>query len=152
MTRLACVLVLAAACHKAPATGPISYPNTCRQIAEDIDRIAPRYAQLANFTVSRALVRPCTIDYQFHTHAPQTAGGWSSAVPAPDRDGIWFYIGVWDPNDPAEASSQINTQPVMPRWQIGERRVTFLVRDGDPSGRASEALHDILKRRGMTGP
>ena len=146
------MLVLIAACQKATATAPVDYATTCRKIAEDIERIAPRYPQLASFTTARALVRPCTIDYEFHTHEPQTAGGWSSAVPAPDRDGIWFYIGVWDPLDRSEAQSQINTQPVMPHWQIGERRVTFLVRDGDPSGRAAEALHAVLKRHGMIGP
>jgi hypothetical protein len=41
-------------------------------------------------------------------------------LPNPNPDGIWFHIGVWDPNDPAEANSQINTQPVMPPWWIGE--------------------------------
>ncbi|NVB85712.1 MAG: hypothetical protein HOV81_45530 [Kofleriaceae bacterium] len=57
---------------------------------------------------------------------------------------MWFYISLWDPQS-AEASAQINTQPVMPSWWIGDRRVTFLVLEGDRNPPVRDKLFDILE-------
>jgi hypothetical protein len=141
------VLVLLAACGGAahPAPSP-SFPGTCRAIAADIEKLARQYPQLINFRAADQ--RACAISYGFKTHAAQSRGGWSSGVPHPDADGIWFYIGIYDPNGP-EATAQIHMQPVVPNWWLGSRKVMFLILEGDRTTRAVGALTKILEHHGM---
>ena len=120
---------------------------TCRAIAADIEQLSPRFPQLASYRAASAQPRPCWIMYERHTHSPQQTGGWSAGVPAPDPDGVWFYIGLWDPTAPMV--DQINTQPVTPNWWIGERRVTLLVKDGERTAPVGSALAAVLQRHGM---
>jgi len=124
------------------------YAATCRAIADDIERIRGGYAQFVEFRASAARQSDCTMSYAFHTHKPTSRGGWSSAVPQPDPDGIWFYLGVYDPNGP-DAMSQINTQPMVPNWWIGDRRVMFLILEGERTKLAADAILAILHRHGM---
>lgn len=124
------------------------YPGTCRAIADDIERLRTQYPQLVDFRIVDALRPNCTISYGWHTHRPTTRGGWTSGVPEPDPDGIWFYIGVYDPNGP-DAQSQIHTQPMVPNWWIGERRVMFLLREGDQAKKVGGELMKVLAKHGM---
>lgn len=122
------------------------FPATCKSIADDIEKIARQYPQLANY---RAVdQRECAIHYEHKTHEPTARGGWSAAVPAPDPDGIWFYIGIYDPDGP-EASAQIHTQPAVPSWWLGERKVMFLILEGDKTTPAAGAIMKILERHGL---
>jgi hypothetical protein len=143
------VLVTAAcgsASHGAPVTQASDYTEVCRAIAGDIERIGRGYPQLVDYRAVDAHIeaQSCRIDYGYRTHRATHVGGWSAGVPNPDPDGIWFYISLWDPQS-AEASSQINTQPVMPSWWIGDRRVTFLVLEGDRNPPVRDKLFDILE-------
>ena len=125
---------------------PPSFPATCDSIAEDIEKISRVYPQLINF---RAVdQRDCAISYGHKTHKATTRGGWSSGVPHPDPDGIWFYIGIYDPNGPA-ASLQLHTQPVVANWWLGSRKVMFLILEGKQTKRAAGELMKILERYGM---
>jgi hypothetical protein len=123
------------------------YPAICQSIADEIAGIRASYPQLAEF---EATATDCTITYAHHTHRANQVGGWTAGVPNPDPDGVWFYIAVWDPADPAEASSQINTQPMTPQRWIGKRRVTYLILEGDQTTRVGDELLSILKHHEMT--
>jgi hypothetical protein len=151
MNRLVGVMALTA-CHVATvASGPIDYPARCRAIAEDIEAIAPQHPQLVAFAAHTALTRSCTIDYAYHTHKPAPRGGWSSQVPAPDPDGIWLFVDVWDPNDPRETMREIHTQPMMGwTWHLGAREVTFLIREGERTTQLVDRIEAILAARGAT--
>jgi hypothetical protein len=127
----------------------IDYAQTCKAIAKDIAALGKDYPQLASFDARKA-ESDCHVDYEHRCGPPQGRGGWSAAVPKPEPDGIWLHIRLWDPNDPEEATAQINTQPVMPNWWIGERRVTFLMREGEQTKSCAEAVMRVLERHGMT--
>ena len=123
-----------------------SFPATCKAIADDIEKMAREYPQLINF---RAVdQRDCAISYGYKTHRATTRGGWSSGVPHPDPEGIWFYIGIYDPNGP-DAQSQIHMQPVVPNWWIGSRKVMFLILEGDKATPAAGAIMKVLERHGL---
>jgi hypothetical protein len=125
---------------------PASFPATCKSIAGDIEKLTRQFSQLANY---RAVdQKDCTIRFKHKTHAATTRGGWSAGVPNPDADGIWFYIGIYDPNGP-EAQSQIHTQPVVPDWWIGSRKVMFLILEGDKTTPAAGAIMKVLERHGL---
>jgi hypothetical protein len=128
-----------------PVANP-SFPGTCNSIAAGIEKIARQYSQLINFRAADQ--KGCTIRYQHRTHAPARTGGWSSGVPHPDADGVWFYIGIYDPNGP-DAESQIHTQPVVPNWWIGPRKVMFLILEGEKTKPAAAAISKILERHGL---
>lgn len=123
------------------------YAATCDSIAREIAGLASRYVQLASFP-GRADAT-CHFHYAYHTHAPQRRGGWTSGVPNPDEDGIWFHIRIWDPADPSEATAQINTQPGIPSWWIGKRRVTYLILEGAKTDPVMGEIKRILERHGM---
>ena len=128
------------------AAPPAAFPATCHEIAKDIEKLARQYPQLINF---RAVdQKDCWISYEYKTHRATTRGGWSSGVPHPDPDGVWFYIGVYDPSGP-DAQAQIHTQPVVPNWWIGSRKVMYLILEGDKTKPAATAISKILERHGM---
>jgi hypothetical protein len=155
------VIASCAACYGAVPTPPqnsppvpraaktYDYPAICAAIAAEIEELGREYSQLAAYDANSAR-SDCTISYDYHTHdPPRGRGGWAGSVPEPDPDGIWFHIGVWDPRS-SEATMQINTQPALPPWWIGDRRVTFLVLEGEQVKPVAAALVAILKRHGMT--
>ncbi len=123
---------------------------TCRAIAADIRRLRDRFPQLADVERARITMgRSCRISFEHRCHRATHAGGWSAAVPNPDPDGVWFYLGLWDESDPAEAAAQINTQPVMPLRTLGGKRVTFLILEGKATRPLGGELLRILKRHGL---
>jgi hypothetical protein len=136
--------------QRPPPPRTYDYAAICSGIADDIEPLRARYPQLADYRAASALERECTISYGHHTHRATHAGGWTAGVPNPDPGGIWFYISVWDPADPAEASAQINTQPVLPPWWIGQRRVTFLILEGERTQPVANALLAVLEHHEMT--
>jgi len=134
-----------------PKASPTSdYASICKNIAADIESLKGKFPQLADFRESSAIKKPdCRISYEYRCHHATGGGGWTAGVPNPDADGVWFYIGIWDEKDPTESSAQINTQPKVPNWHIGARRVTFLVLEGDKTNKLGGELVAIMKKRGL---
>ena len=96
-------------------------------IAMDIENLKTDFPQLRNFSAATHLhAEPPSISYAFHTHAPEKTGGWTSGVPNPDPDGIWFYIDLHNPS----SDLQLHTQPVTVSLCLAESRVSFLLLEG----------------------
>lgn len=123
------------------------YTEICVDIAKDIELLKGQFPQLKEFESSKNLDKQgCKISYAYRCHWPTQRPGWAGGVPNPDPEGIWFYIGVWDENDPAESSAQINTQPVLPLWHIKNRRVTYLILEGEKTSSVGARIFEILKK------
>lgn len=144
IVKLAILSVAVAAC--AGSTAAPRAPDTCAAIAADIEGLRAQFPALVEYRGSTAQRRDCYISYGWHTH-PGHGAGWAGGVPNPDPDGVWFYIGIYDPASP-EAQDQINTQPVTPSWRLGSRKVTFLILEGQPG--LGAAILDVLSRHGMS--
>ncbi|NTW67625.1 MAG: hypothetical protein HGB21_15170, partial [Nitrospirae bacterium] len=90
-------------------TAETDYRQALQTIAREIEAMKPEFPQLADFSAAKALDPDADqIAYQFHTHRASHNGGWTSGVPNPDADGIWFYI---DFHAPASES-----QYTVPPW------------------------------------
>jgi hypothetical protein len=141
------LLVCACGGSSTPTSPPrVSFPETCEAIARDLEMLTKEYAQLADY---RAVDhRNCTFGYAYRTDPPQGGGGWSGATPHPQPDGIWFYIGIYDPNGP-DATAQIHTQPGVPNWWIGSRKVMFLIKEGAQTKKAGPAIFKVLENNGL---
>lgn len=148
-------LIVLAACGTPaapPATTPAAPPATsdytaiCKAVAGDIERLTRQYPQLGEYRAVDALRHDCWIDFGWHTHQATHAGGWTAGVPNPDPDGVWFHVGLWDP---ATGGNQIDTQPMLPNWWIGDRRVTFLILEGERTTSVAKELLAILTRHGL---
>jgi hypothetical protein len=124
--------------------------KACVDIARDIIALKPKYAQLSEFDETRVMTRPgeCTINYAYHTHRSTLRGGWVAQVPNPAPDGLWFHVGVWDPQGPGR-QAQINTQPGGAVFSFGDDNVTVLVLDGAKTGSFHSALVRLLSKHGM---
>ena len=104
------------------------FVRICQNIAKDIELLKKKYPQLKQFETSKNLdTDGCKIQYEYKCHVSTRRVGWVSMVPNPDPTGVWFYICLWNKNDPEESTSQINTQPVNPLLTIKNRRVTYLI-------------------------
>lgn len=123
----------------------------CRQIADDIEALKPRFPSLADFRASSAIRKEdCQLGYTYRCHPSTARGGWTAGVPEPDPDGVWFYLSLWDERDDRERMAQINTQPMMrPKEMLGERRVTFLALEGAKGKGVGGEIRKILAKRGM---
>jgi len=128
----------------------INYRDVCLKVAKDIELLKNKFPQLKNFSASKNFEADrWVIVYQYHTHKATHRGGWTSGVPNPDPDGIWFYIGLWDEKDPGAAGAQINTQPAIPTCYIGDRRVTFLILEGEKTIPVNGEIFKILRVNGL---
>ncbi len=140
-------LLLALTVTQTPAPTPESRALT--RIAEGIERLAPKYRQLADFKAATALAPGSTaISYSFHTHRAEHRGGWSSGVPNPDDDGVWFFIDIHD----RDSQAQRHTQPVTVELRFGTKAVTFLILEGAKTSSLVPDLNRILKEAGVTRP
>jgi len=128
------------------------YKILCSNIANDIESLKYKFPQLKEFDVASHFDRnSCKIQYEYKCHSSNLTGGWASGVPNPDSDGVWFYIGFWDENNPEESSRQINIQPFSPVWHIKKRRVTYLILEGKNTEKINPAILDILISYGLEG-
>ena len=117
------------------------------RIARDIADLKTNYPQLADFSVAEHLkADKHQISYGYHTHRPTGRGGWTSAVPNPDEDGIWFYIDLHSP----ESTLQIHTQPTATPYCVGAMRLSFLSLEGARTKSVEGAIWNILERHGAT--
>jgi hypothetical protein len=120
--------------------------TTIEAVARGIEELAGRYPQLVEFSISKNLDRSARrISYAYHTHAAEPRGGWTSGVPSPDADGVWFFIDVHAPDSRAE----IHTQPVTAAFCLGENRVSFLLLEGQARPSLEPALWAILRDHGV---
>ena len=127
-----------------PHPGP--YHLAVERIAEAIERLKPEYPQLAGFSSRDHCNRiKLEIHYGYNTHRAPHRGGWTSGVPNPDEDGVWFYIGFYEP----DSQREIHTQPRVPRYRYKDKRVTFLILEGEQTENISAAIFQILRDNGV---
>jgi hypothetical protein len=123
----------------------INYKTIISNIANDIMKLKKDYPQLADFNIKDNLHKNLLeITYDYHTHKSKFRGGWSSCVPNPDDDGIWFYIDIHD----RDSMAQIHTQPVVPEFQIGNKVLFMLILEGKNTKPVSAELNKILRHYG----
>jgi len=146
---LGCVSVLLAAASAAASTSTdlsVDYARVLREVAQDIAALKSEYPQLVDFDAATGSnSKAASITYQFHTHAPPRSGGWTSGVPNPDSDGLWLYIDFHD----ADSTLPIHTQPITAVQCVGEKRVSFLIMEGNATRRVEGAIEKILRDHGV---
>lgn len=123
----------------------IDYATILKSVAQSIEALKKDYPQLKDFSPEKNTdVSRLCIDYSYHTHAPEHRGGWTSGVPNPDADGVWFYLDFHDP----DSMAQIHTQPVVPEWTLGKQMAFILMMEGERTKRLEPALWGILAAHG----
>ncbi|HZE59182.1 MAG TPA: hypothetical protein VE085_01350 [Burkholderiales bacterium] len=121
------------------------YTRAVEGIARDIANLRGSYPQLKDFSVSGNLTADeHKISYGYHTHRPELRGGWTSGVPNPDEDGIWFYIDFHSPS----STAQIHTQPMTLPYCIGDMRLSWLSLEGAKTKPVGGVIAEILKKHG----
>ena len=116
-----------------------------KALAADIEKLKTDFPQLRDFSAAtHLLAEPPSITYAFRTHAPERTGGWTSGVPSPDTDGIWFHIDLHDPGSKA----QLHTQPVTVPLCLGQSRVSFLILEGRDTRSVYGPIRSALTKQG----
>ncbi len=114
-------------------------------MAADIEKLKPDFPQLRDFAARKHLrTKPPSIEYAFRTHAAEKKGGWTSGVPNPNLDGVWFHIDLHDP----DSKLQLHTQPVTASLCIGESRVSFLMLEGRDTRSLYGPIWSVLTKHG----
>ena len=127
------------------AGGEPDYALVLERIAQEIEAMKADYPQLGDFSAAATLdVNDLKMSFGYRTHRSKTRGGWTSGVPNPDDDGIWFYVDFHAP----DSSAQIHTQPASIPQCIGAKRVSFLILEGARTKRVGGAIASVLKRHG----
>ena len=143
---LLCVAFSCAAQTRTPDTAPASQVKIITAIGQDIANLKAQFPQLREFSVSKnVLSERLIITYEYHTHRSHITGGWRAQVPEPDDDGVWFYIDFHDP----ASGSQIDTQPGDPQDCFEDKKVQFLILQGDKTRRVSGEIWKILEQHGV---
>lgn len=125
----------------------VDYPALLEQIGKEITVLRATYPQLADFSPAKHVqTETLKISYGYKTHEATHAGGWTSGVPNPDPDGIWFYLDFHDP----KSTNQIHTQPFVQRGMIGEKEVMFLILEGENTKSVYGKIWEILKTNGVS--
>jgi hypothetical protein len=140
--------VLLAAILATYSANGFDYQKSIQAIAIDIESLKEDYPQLKDFSVAEHLrANRHEISYSYHTHKSTGQGGWTSGVPNPDEDGIWFYIDFHDP----ESASQIHTQPAIGiPYCVGNMRLSFLSLEGTKTKSVQGPIWHVLKKYGAT--
>jgi len=137
-------LTLAFCAGVAPAHAQDRF-SILKAVAIDIEKLKTEFPQLREFSAVKHLrAEPPSIGYAFRTHAPERTGGWTSGVPNPDADGIWFHIDLHDPG----SKLQLHTQPVTPSLCLGESRVSFLLLEGRDTRSLYGPIWSALSKQG----
>ena len=125
----------------------LDYPATLHKISQDIAALKSSLPQLREFSIAKNMsVSALKIVYEYKTHAAKHRGGWSAGVPNPDRDGVWFYIDIHE----ASSGRQIHTQPDTIPLCFGQKRVSFLILEGDKTNKPiQKAIWNILQSHGI---
>ena len=126
------------------------YLKVLQAVAQDIAGLKGEFPQLKDFSPA-ANVNPkgiawLAIVYAYHTHRAKHAGGWTSGVPNPDDDGIWFWIDFHE----RDSRAQIDTQPMAgAALCLDEKRVQFLILEGQKTKSVSGRIRSILNSHGV---
>ena len=116
-----------------------------KAVAADIEKLKTDFPQLRDFSATKHLGgEPPSIGYAFRTHEPERTGGWTSGVPSPDADGVWFHIDLHDP----DSNLQLHTQPVTASLCVGENRVSFLMREDRDTRSLYGPIWSALRKQG----
>jgi len=124
------------------------YRKALQAIDRQLAQLGREFPQLLDYAKTRNLdLDQLVIGYAFHTHRPQRRAGWTSGVPNPDDDGIWFHIDLHDP----DSQAQIHTQPVtFTKAKLGKKIAFLLMLEGgkvkSAEGRIWEIIQDVAKR------
>jgi len=130
---------------RTPAAEP-DYLKTLKTIAGQIEDLKHEFPQLKDFSKEEHTnVERLTISYGYHTHKPRHRGGWTSGVPNPDDDGVWFYIDFHE----RDSNAQIHTQPVVRPAVFGGKNASFLILEGKNSRRLESRIWAILESNGV---
>jgi hypothetical protein len=123
------------------------YRTAIQAIADDIEGIKADYPQLAEFSAGRhANADALHITYGFRTHEPPRTGGWTSGVPNPDDDGVWFSLDFHDPRSTLE----MHTQPMVHERQcFGDMEVQLLSLEGKKTRSIYGPVWRILRKHGV---
>jgi hypothetical protein len=129
------------------------YLKTLQAVAQDIAGLKSEFPQLKEFSPTTNVNPHGTggplwpvIDYKYHTHRAKQSGGWTSGVPNPDDDGIWFWIDFHEP----DSHAQIDTQPMVgPGLCLDEKRVQFLILEGKKTKSIDSRILSILQKHGV---
>ncbi len=123
-----------------------NYHEFIKKTSEEISELKNTYPQLKEFSIHKhADIENLKVDYAYHTHKPEHSGGWTSGVPNPDSDGIWFYIDLHD----KDSTAQIHTQPITGiSLRVGDKRVCFLILEGTETKSLGDKILSILKANG----
>lgn len=122
------------------------YTNSIKKIAEDIEALKNQYPQLINFSSAINVdTVNMSIRYEYKTHKSDERAGWVAAVPNPDDVGIWFYIDFHSP----DSQAQIHIQPLTPNICFGEKKVAFLMLEGEKTQSIRKHLNTILNNCGV---
>lgn len=115
-------------------------------VAKEISLLKETYPQLKEFLIDKHVdIENLKIDYSYHTHESERTGGWTSGVPNPYPDGIWFYIDLHD----KDSTAQIHTQPFTGRsFTFGDKYICFLILKGSETKSISGEIISIFKRNG----
>jgi hypothetical protein len=141
----ACALLIAVVGVPAKAA-PEDYWKPLQAIARDIAKLETDFPQLRDFSPTKnGDIRRLALDYGYHTHQAQHRGGWTSEVPNPDDDGIWFYIDFHEP----DSRAQIHTQPVVAKLCLADKRVSFLILEGKNTKSVAGRIGNILRSHGV---
>jgi hypothetical protein len=140
-----CALLMAVIAVPAKAA-PEDYWKAVQAIARDIAKLETDFPQLKEFSPTKnADIQRLSLDYGYQTHEAQNRGGWTSEVPNPNDDGIWFYIDIHEP----DSRAQIHTQPVVAKLCLADKRVSFLILEGKNTKSVAGRIGNILRRHGV---
>jgi len=128
---------------------PTRRVQLCHDIARSIERLKPRFDQLAEFSDARNVLADGVISYDYKTHPSVVRGGWRSGWPVANSDGIALHIDIWDESDPHR--SQLNDQraETRPYARIGAWRVTFIMSEGNAVAPVYDSVYQILLAKGL---
>jgi len=144
LARALASLTLAFCASVAPAHAQDSH-SLLKAVAVDIEKLKTDFPQLREFSAVKHLsAEPPSIGYAFRTHEPKRTGGWTSGVPNPDADGIWFHIDLHDPGSELE----LHSQPVTASLCLGESRVSFLLLEGRDTRSLYGPIWSALSKQG----
>jgi hypothetical protein len=138
-------LILGSLLFGSPAmTTEPDYRQALQSLARDIQALGREFPQLAKFSAEKNIdLDGLVIDYQYKTHAPHHRGGWTSGVPNPNDDGIWFYLDFHDP----DSQAQIHTQPIVTTVLPFGKKVAFMLSlEGKNTQPATGRIWDLVVR------
>lgn len=140
------LVALICVCGDTSLAGMLKYQEYIKKVSEEISELKDTYPQLKGFSIDKHVdIKNLKIDYSYHTHKPERSGGWTSGVPNPDPDGIWFYVDLHD----QDSTAQIHTQPKTGiSLRIGDKMVCFLILEGTTTKSVEGKILSILERNG----